>query len=35
MSLSAIQSLIDDLVPDTGARLKAGALDRAVEAAHL
>lgn len=35
MSLSAIQSLIDDLVPDTGGRLKAGALDRAVEAARV
>lgn len=35
MSLSAIQSLIDDLVPDTAGRLKAGALDRAVEAARV
>lgn len=35
MSFSALLSLIDDLVPDTGARLKPGAHERAIEAARV
>ena len=35
MSFSALSALVTDLVPDTGARLKPGALPRALEAARV
>ena len=35
MSFSALSDLVTDLVPDTGARLTAGAMGRALEAARV